>query len=203
MSETADGVATNLYHDSDFDIDAAKLLPGEYYATGENMMLVTVLGSCVAACIRDPQSGVGGMNHFMLPESGHEADSPLSRSARYGAYAMEILIDRLIRLGARRNRLEAKAFGGGSVLRGFTVNSVGECNSIFVQDYLAGEGIRLVAQDLLDVYPRKVCFFPASGRALVKRLRLHDDTLLEREREYSARLSSAGAASRAELAPSG
>lgn len=189
MSEALEGVATNFYFDRHFDIDAAKLLPGEYYVTGEKMMLVTVLGSCVAACIRDPQFGIGGMNHFMLPESMHEADSPLSSSARYGTYAMEILINQLIKLGARRNKLEAKVFGGGNVLRGFTVNNVGDRNAAFVLDFLKTEKIPVLAQDLVDIYPRKVYFVPQSGKVMVRKLRtMHNSTIVKRENDYSQRL---------------
>lgn len=189
MSETLEGVATNLYFDRHFDINAAKLLPGEYYVTAEKMMLVTVLGSCVAACIRDPQFGIGGMNHFMLPESMHEADSPLSSSARYGTYAMEILINQLIKLGARRNKLEAKVFGGGNVLRGFTVNNVGDRNAAFVLDFLKTEKIPVLAQDLVDIYPRKVYFVPQSGKVMVRKLRtMHNSTIVKRENDYSQRL---------------
>ena len=190
MPDTAEeGVATNLYFDRNFETNAAKLLPGEYYVTGDKMMLVTVLGSCVAACIRDPQFGIGGMNHFMLPESVHEADSPLSSSARYGTYAMEILINQLIKLGARRNKLEAKVFGGGNVLRGFTVNNVGDRNSAFVLEFLKMEKIPVLAQDLIDIYPRKVYFFPQSGKVMVKKLRTqHNSTIVKREIDYSQRL---------------
>lgn len=189
MAEVAEGAAGNIYHDRTFDIDAAKLLPGEYYVTAANMMLVTVLGSCVAACIRDPQFGIGGMNHFMLPESVHEPDSPFSSSARYGTYAMEILINQLIKLGARRNKLEAKVFGGGNVLRGFTGNNVGERNATFVLDFLKTEKIPVLAQDLIDIHPRKVYFFPHSGKVLVRKLRsLHNVTIIRRENDYSQRL---------------
>ena len=184
-------LAKNIYYDGHFDIEAAKLLPGEYYVTGKRMMLVTVLGSCVAACIRDPQFGIGGMNHFMLPESVHEADSPLSSSARYGTYAMEVLINELIKLGARRNKLEAKVFGGGNVLRGFTATNVGERNAAFVLEYLKTENIRVAAQDLIDIYPRKVYFFPEDGKVMVRKLRsLHNTTIMKREGDYSQRLRS-------------
>ena len=111
-------LADNVYFDRSFKLETAKLLPGEYYVTDRNMMLVTVLGSCVAACVRDPRHGIGGMNHFMLPDVAGDGDSPVSNSARYGTYAMEILINQLIKLGARREALEAKVFGGGNVLRG-------------------------------------------------------------------------------------
>lgn len=193
-------LAKNLYYDGQFGIDAAKLLPGEYYVTVEPMVLVTVLGSCVAACIRDGDLGIGGMNHFMLPESVHEPDSPLSSSARYGTYAMEVLINELIKLGARRNRLQAKVFGGGNVLRGFTVTNVGERNAAFVLDYLKTENIPVLAQDLVDIYPRKVYFFPRDGRVMVRKLRsLHNSTIMKREGDYSRRLRADGVAGDVEL----
>jgi chemotaxis protein CheD len=150
------------------------------------MGLVTVLGSCVAACIRDPQFGIGGMNHFMLPDGG---DGVVSDSARYGAYAMELLINELVKLGARRNRLEAKVFGGGAVLRGFSVSHVGARNSAFVLDFLKTEGIPVLAQDLGDDCPRKIYFFPHTGKVRVKRLLgTHNNTILEREQEYRSRI---------------
>ncbi|MEW5944054.1 MAG: chemoreceptor glutamine deamidase CheD [Pseudomonadota bacterium] len=182
-------LAPNIYYDRNFNTEAVKILPGEYYATGRDMVLVTVLGSCVAACVRDRVSGIGGMNHFMLPDSGSDQSSPLSTSARYGTYAMEMLLNQLSKLGAKRANLEAKVFGGGSVLRGFTVSNVGERNAKFVLDFMQTEKIKIVAQDLLDIYPRKVYFFPQTGKALIKQLkRAHNDTIIEREKEYSSRL---------------
>lgn len=151
--------APNLYFDRMHNIHAAKILPGEYYATAREMVLVTVLGSCVCACIRDRVSGVGGMNHFMLPEARAVDSGPVEASARYGVYAMEVLINQLLKIGGQRARLEAKVFGGGAVLQGFTVAKVGERNASFVLDFLNTEGIEVVAQDLLGVYPRKVYFF--------------------------------------------
>lgn len=163
------------------------------------MLLVTVLGSCVAACLRDPHTGVGGMNHFMLPEGGDPHDL-MSASARYGGYAMEVLINQLIKLGAHRTRLTAKVFGGAAVLRGFTTVNVGEANSDFVLDYLGQERIRVLSQDLRGIHPRKVYFFPASGRVLVKKLKgVHNDTIVAREREYQHRLTHAPIAGEVEL----
>jgi len=184
-------LAPNHYFDRNFDIEAAKILPGEYYVSARDMLLVTVLGSCVAACLRDPKTGIGGMNHFMLPEGGGDQHNLLSSSARYGGYAMEVLINQLVKLGANRSRLEAKVFGGAAVLRGFTTVQVGEMNSEFVLEYLRTERIRVVAEDLLDVYPRKVYFFPATGRVMVRKLRaVHNNTIVERERDYGQRLKS-------------
>lgn len=192
-------LAPNHYYDHHFETEAAKILPGEYYVTGRDMMLVTVLGSCVSACLRDPLTGIGGMNHFMLPEDG-DIHNPLSASARYGGYAMEVLINQLIKLGASRTRLEAKVFGGGAVMRGFTIHNIGQLNSEFVLAYLERERIPVRADDLRDIYPRKVYFFPASGRVLVKRLKqVHNDTIIQREREYGSRLQSTDMAGDVEL----
>ncbi len=182
-------LATNLYYDRSFDCEAAKVLPGEYYYTHKPMLIVTVLGSCVAACIRDRVSGIGGMNHFMLPDGGSDANSPTSASMRYGAYAMEVLINQLLKSGARRENLEAKVFGGGNVLRGFTAINVGERNAQFVREFLRAEKIRTVAEDLNDIHPRKVYFFPSNGKVLVKKLKqLNNYTLVKREQAYASRL---------------
>jgi chemotaxis protein CheD len=142
----------------------------------------------VAACIRDRVSGIGGMNHFMLPNVA-ESGEPVNASARYGTFAMEVLINQLLKMGARRQHMEAKVFGGGNVLKGFTVANVGERNSQFVRHFLKLENIPIVAEDLLDVYPRKVYFFPETGKVMVKRLKnQHNDTIFQREQEYSSRL---------------
>jgi chemotaxis protein CheD len=191
MSDTDGAVgehlANNRYFDRQFDIEAVKVLPGEYFVTTTEMMLVTVLGSCVSACIRDREKCLGGMNHFMLAD-GDSLDQ--IASARYGTYAMEILINHLMKLGARRGSLEAKVFGGGRVMATLTSSQVGDRNSSFVLDFLKTEGIPVRAQDLLDVHPRKVYFFPSSGRVLVKKLvRMHNDTVMRREKEYAERLN--------------
>lgn len=190
MSEIVDEqLASNFYFDKNFNSEAVKLLPGEYYVTDKDIMLVTVLGSCVAACIRDCYSGIGGMNHFMLPDGGGDAGSPLNASARYGTYAMEILINQLLKLGARRSNLEAKVFGGGNVLDGLTVANVGQRNADFVLRFLQTEKIRVVAQDLVDIFPRKVFFFPKNSRVMVKKLRnVRNTTISLRESDYRQRL---------------
>lgn len=182
-------LSPHLYFDREHNTEAAKILPGEYYATGREMVLVTVLGSCVCACIRDKVSGIGGMNHFMLPDSGQDRGNPLGESARYGIYAMEILINQLLKMGAKRSNFEAKVFGGGSVLRGFTVANVGERNAEFVLQFLKTEKIAVAAQDLLDIYPRKVYYFPSTGLVRVKKLKqVHNDTIVNRETAYKTRL---------------
>lgn len=181
-------LAANRYFDRKFGLEAAKILPGEYFVSSKEALLVTVLGSCVAACVRDADSGIGGMNHFMLPDDGGRAATGVS--TRYGTYAMEVLINHLLKLGARRNRLEAKVFGGGSVLASLANSNVGAQNAEFVLNFLKTEKIPVLAKDLLDSYPRKVYYFPHSGRVLVKKLhRVHNDTLFSRENDYKVRLT--------------
>ncbi|MES2355770.1 MAG: chemoreceptor glutamine deamidase CheD [Pseudomonadota bacterium] len=175
------------YIDRNFNLPAAKIGPGEFYTTKRNMLIVTVLGSCVSACLRDPETKIGGMNHFMLPHHSTEPEGPLSASARYGAYAMEILVNHLLALGAKRGRLEAKVFGAGRILPG--MSDIGARNAQFALDYLKREKIPVVAQDLGHEEPSKVYFFPHTGRVLVKRLRaLRNDTILDRERDYAKQL---------------
>ena len=191
-------LAGNRYFDRQSEVEAVKVLPGEYYVTASNMVLVTVLGSCVSACVRDRDKGVGGMNHFMLADGGD--NEMLSASARYGTYAMEILINHLMKMGARKSSLEAKVFGGGRVMASLTSSQVGERNASFVMDFLRTEGIAVAAKDLLDVFPRKVYYFPNTGRVLVKKLvRMHNDTVMRREKEYAARLVEAPVAGDVEL----
>ena len=157
------GEASFFYLDNHFRNEAVKVLPGEFFVHDEDILIITTLGSCIAACIWDRERRVGGMNHFMLPEGGED-------SGRYGSYAMDLLIGELVKRGAGRGALEAKVFGGGSVLGGMSTMNVGERNTRFVMDYLRTERIPVVSKDVLDVYPRKVCFLPASGKAMVKRL---------------------------------
>lgn len=184
-------ISPNLYFDKNFAVEAVKIQPGEYYVTGRDMVLVTVLGSCVAACIRDRETGIGGMNHFMLPDNSGEGEPGVA--GRYGAYAMELMINHMLKSGAKRSNLEAKVFGGGNVLRGFTVANVGQRNAEFVIKYLKMESIALLAHDLLDIYPRKVYYFPSTGRTLVKRLRsVHNDTVVQREQQYITRIRASG-----------
>ncbi len=186
-----DHLANNRYFDRTFHVEAVKLLPGEYFATTSELALVTVPGSCASACIRDRDKGIGGMNHFMLAE-GENTSSSIATSARYGTFSVEVFINHLNKLGARRGRLETKVFGGGRVMASLTSSKVDEQNSHFVLEYLKTEGIPVTAQDLLDIYPRKVYFFPSNGRLLVKKLvRQHNETLVRREREYAARLTEA------------
>jgi chemotaxis protein CheD len=178
-----------LYYDRNFERDAAKIQPGECYVTSLDMVLVTVLGSCVAACLRDPAARLGGMNHFMLPDTTKD-ESIISQPTRYGIYAMELLINDILRRGGRRDRLEAKVVGGANVLKGFAPGTVGERNASFVMRFLKTEGIRVAGHDLLSLYPRKVYYFPVSGRLLVRELRaLNNDTIARREQQYRQKIA--------------
>ena len=151
-----------------------KILPGEYYVTRGEEAISTVLGSCISACVRDPVKNVGGMNHFMLPEDASTGpnswlDPAIGLATRYGSYAMESLVNDLLKLGATRERLEIKVFGGGRVLSGMT--DVGARNIDFVRSYIQLEGYRITAEDLGGIQPRKVVYFPTSGRVRMRRLR--------------------------------
>ena len=160
------GEASFFFYDAHFKNDAVKILPGEYFVHDEDILVMTTLGSCIAACLWDRNAHVGGMNHFMLPDAGSGALD----SGRYGSYAMELLINELMKRGATRSTLEAKVFGGGQVISGMNTMNVGERNTSFVMDYLRTERIPVVSKDVMEIYPRKVCFLPHSGKAMVKRL---------------------------------
>ena len=181
------GEASFFYFDHHFQFNAVKVLPGEYFVSGENIVIMTVLGSCIAACLWDSRARVGGMNHFMLPDS----DST-DVSGRYGSYAMELLINEMLKLGARRETMQAKIFGGGQVMANFTTMNVGERNTSFVVNYLQTERIPIVSEDVLDIYPRKVVFFPATGKAMVKRLaHAHPEALAQEVRGNAATVAKA------------
>jgi chemotaxis protein CheD len=184
-------LAANRYFDKNFNLDAVKILPGEYFACNDETLIVTVLGSCVSVCLRDPILRIAGMNHFLLP-ANKDIKNVNSDSARYGVYAMEVLINHMIKLGASKARMEAKVFGGGNVLKQLRSNSVGEQNASFVEEYLETENIRVVAKDLLGEYPRKIYFFPLTGEVKVRKLRsLHNTTIIDRETEYRVKVSQA------------
>ena len=180
------GEASFFYHESRFGLDAVKLLPGEWFVHDEDILLATTLGSCIAACLWDRNARIGGMNHFMLPEGD-------SDSGRYGSFAMDLLINELLKRGAAGQTLEAKIFGGGQVIEGMVSINVGERNTAFVLDYLRTERIPVVSKDVLETFPRKVAFLPASGKAMVKRLAsAHSDALVAQERAAPPRPPASG-----------
>jgi chemotaxis protein CheD len=191
------------YWDPASDKWSAKILPGEYFVTRSDESITTVLGSCIAACIRDPVVCIGGMNHFMLPEDnsvGKSAwlDGPNALSTRYGSYAMESLINELMKLGARRERMEVKLFGGGKILSSMT--DVGRKNIDFAREYLRIEGFRIAAEDVGDACPRRVLYFPTTGVVMLKRLRALDVVeIARRETNYLSSLATKAADDDVEL----
>ncbi len=174
------GEASFFFYDAFFKNDAVKILPGEYFVYREDILIMTTLGSCIAACLWDREAKVGGMNHFMLPEG--EADS-----GRYGSFAMELLINEMMKQGATRATMEAKVFGGGQVIDGMTTMNIGERNTAFVTDYLKTERIPIMSKDVLGPHPRKVCFLPASGKAMIKRLAVANPEALAAQDREAAR----------------
>ena len=164
------------------------MLPGEYFVHDTDLLITTTLGSCIAACLWDRERRIGGMNHFMLPDNGGDG----SDSGRYGSFAMELLINELMKRGASRLTLEAKVFGGGAAIQGMSSLNVGARNTRFVIDYLQTERIPIVSRDVMEIYPRKVCFLPASGKAMVKRLApTHTDALVAQDRVAAQRAAPA------------
>lgn len=185
--------AINRYWDRERAVPAAKILPGEYYVSQIDELVTTVLGSCVSACIRDRVFGIGGMNHFMLPLSVNggqwngRSEAVVSNAARYGNYAMEHMINDILKHGGHKKHLEAKIFGGGKIME--NLSDVGAKNIAFVREYLHTEGIPIISEDVGDVFPRKVVYFPKTGKALVKRIKhLHNDTLAKRENAYQDKI---------------
>jgi chemotaxis protein CheD len=183
----------NRYWDTDRRMPAAKILPGEYYVTLGREMITTVLGSCVSACIRDRVFGIGGMNHFMLPISadgrgwGGEADL-VSTATRYGNFAMEHMINDILKHGGHKRHLEAKIFGGAQIMR--NLSDVGRRNIDFVRAYLETEGVRLLGESVGDIHPRKVVYLPSTGQVFIKRIKhLHNDTVMQRETAYHRELT--------------
>ncbi len=195
--------SVNRYWDKQHHVIAAKILPGEYYVTNEDELVTTVLGSCISACIRDKITGVGGMNHFMLPETTlHKlnagVESVVGNATRYGNYAMEHLINMILANGGKRKNLEVKVFGGGKIIP--TLGDIGMRNIDFVLEYIDTEALQLISQDLGDIYPRKVIFFPKTGKVRMKKIKdLHNETIASRERQYRTSIKNALVESEIEL----
>lgn len=190
--------AGRRFYDAASGMWMIKLFPGEYYATGKSdEVLVTVLGSCVSACIRDPFRGIGGMNHFMLAR-GEAGSWGGGKSTRYGNFAMEKLVNELLKLGCSREALEIKVFGGANVTD--TRNLIGTGNADFVLRYLESEGLRCVAQDLRGQFPRRIQYYPSTGRVVRRLLTGAESQSIARdETEYAQRITANKAAGPIEL----
>ena len=174
-----------------------KIFPGEFYVTPKSdEVLVTVLGSCVSACIRDPRTGIGGMNHFMLPQG--DGGSWDGQSTRYGNFAMEKLINELIKNGCPRERMEIKVFGGGNVID--SSSAIGSKNAEFVMNFLNSEGLKCAAQDLGGLHPRRIQYQPSTGKVVRRLLQVNESVLIAREeKNYASRLTSKPTAGDIEL----
>jgi chemotaxis protein CheD len=183
VGEQYDGC--HRYYDAKAEETVIKIFSGGYYVTDQPAeVIVTILGSCVAACIRDPIKKIGGMNHFLLPAS----EGKDGQSMRFGSYAMELLINELMKRGADRNRLEVKVFGGGRVVPG--LSDVGDRNIQFVLNFLKDEEIKVVSQDLGGDYPRRIHYYPETGRVLLRKLRRVEDLeIADREKTYMRKLA--------------
>lgn len=175
--------------DRRFPHEIATILPGEFFVSRGPMVVYTVLGSCISACIRDPLAGIGGMNHFMLPvpREHQSGDAWGGESTRYGSFAMEQLINGILSRGGAKQRLEIKLFGAGKIYEGNI--DVGARNTEWVLRYLHDEGLPIAKRDLGDVFPRKIYYFTDSGRVLMKKItRIKNQTIIARESEYEYRL---------------
>ena len=192
--------STRRYRDPRFDAIAVKVFPGEHFVTANpDEMLVTILGSCVTACIRDPLAGVGGMNHFMLPEAMGGGWDTASGSMRYGNVAMERLINDILIQGGIRQRLEIKVFGGGNVMKGATSN-IGHRNADFVETYLLAENLPITAHHLRGNLPRRVHYFPSTGRVMLLELqRTEQEAVARSEVLYKSRIQVEPVSGSAEL----
>jgi chemotaxis protein CheD len=190
---------TGRYWDNGLDAFVVKVLPGEHYVTrAADEAITTVLGSCVAACIRDPIAAVGGMNHFMLPGEVRGSWSGATNEMRYGQFAMEKLINDILRAGGRRERLEVKLFGGANVMN--SSMRIGDSNAEFVLSFMKTEGLTVAAQDLGGDLARRINYFPMTGRVFRLELRRQPDgEVFAEELSYRERLRQQDVAGSIEL----
>ena len=178
MAKTSNTPISRLPSDAD-QLSRIRIDIGGLHVGKEPQILDTVLGSCIAACLYDPVAGVGGMNHFMLPE-GIDPGNPTS--TRYGVNAMELLIGELMKLGGERKRFQAKIFGGGHVLNiRESLDGVPQRNIDFTRQFLAAEQISIVKEDVGGYHPRRILFYTHTGRVFMKRLGNRDAERTARE----------------------
>ena len=168
------------YFDPNMKMDVVKILPGEYYVTNQKELISTVLGSCISACVRDKRTGIGGMNHFMIPSHGRELNAKDKQLiTRYGVYAMEHLINDIFKNGGTRKNIEIKLFGGGNIMT--NQGDIGKQNILFVREFVNTEGYLVTSEDMGDIYPRKVNYCPMTGKARVKKLVKANKREIERQ----------------------
>lgn len=166
--------------DESLNVVSARILPGEYYVTREDEMITTVLGSCISVCVSDLENGIGGMNHFLLPDSSETGSTFGVNSTRYGLHAMDRLVDTILNFGGARENLVFKVFGGGKMMP--TMGDIGGTNIEFTRRYLHRLGFAIAAEDVGSVYPREVNYYPLTGKVMLKRLRpLHNKSVADKE----------------------
>lgn len=178
------------YFDAREQVNVIKIFSGDWYvSTRTDEMIATILGSCVSACVRDPVARIGGMNHFLLPGED-QAESQASDSARYGGFAMESLINGVLKAGGQKHRLEFKVFGGGNVINNSA--RIGSKNARFIREFLQREGFRITSEDLEGEHPRRLHYYPATGKVMVRLLRRREDlVVVEEETRYTQQISNA------------
>lgn len=185
------------------NMEMVKILPGEFYVTASDEIIATVLGSCISVCIRDIKLGIGGMNHFMLPENKKKDNdnwkyNEIDKAARYGSDAMEHLVNEILKNGGNKKRFEIKVTGGGRIME--NMSDVGVKNITFIKQYLQLEGYTVTSEDMGQIYPRKVRYFPRTGKLQVKKLRsLHNNTIINRENDYKKHIDEDNIAGEVEL----
>ena len=166
--------------------DVIKVYSGDCYVTDKpDKVMVTILGSCISACIRDPKIKVGGMNHFLLPDTTNVGDSP----NRYGAYAMEQLINDILKKGGDKKRLEVKLFGGGNVIDSSAM--IGDKNVQFIRQYMLSEGLLVTQEDLGGKAPRRIHYYPETGKVMMRKIEKKDEleSVTKEEKAYKQKIT--------------
>jgi chemotaxis protein CheD len=172
-----------------YGVHVIKIFSGEWgISNNSDEMFATILGSCVSACVHDPVTKIGGMNHFLLPRDGDESATIADHAAaRYGVYAMEMLINSMLKAGGQKSRFEFKIFGGGNVLNNST--KIGSKNADFIRQFMKDEGFRIVSQDLEGTQPRSIHYYPTTGKVMMRKLqRAEDFAIIEEENKYQNKL---------------
>lgn len=193
--------AGGRFYDVRYEAMSVMVLPGRHHVSNDpEEMIVTLLGSCIAACIHDPVAKIGGLNHFLLPESETGTWNQVNAVMRFGNHAMEVLINDIIKRGGDRSRFEVKVFGGANVIDSRSATPVGSRNVAFIERYLANEGFDIAAKHLGGTLPRRIHYFPTTGKVKMLLLRRKSDKdLFRRELEYTKEVKGDGGADDIEL----
>jgi chemotaxis protein CheD len=183
IKKTRDG--REAYYDAQHDAYVVKILPGDHYVShAVDEVLSTVLGSCISACIYDPKTKRGGMNHFMLPKSDSGAWGGSSAGMRFGNFAMEVLINEILTLGRKRTDLEVKIFGGGKIMG--DIMGVGDKNIAFINDYVRFENLHVTQKSLGERFARRLFYFPATGAVIERKVPVEGENqdIIKQETRY-------------------